>query len=390
MTFRRCEFFNNWATQLGGGGLYVRGTSNVSECNFVNNHAEGPGGGLLAEGHVSLETCRFTGNTADEGGGLSAYGDGLVVVDTSFDDNEASLGGAVWTATSDSATFKRCLFDRNNAVVGGGVAAEGDADFLLDRCEFTRNIATVGGGLSTADHVGTAGVKSGLFGENLAYAYGGGIAAGSGPLRVENCTIAYNRAESLGGGIVAGNDTSILNSIVWGNVADSRGKGWSDEVAQIEGIEFADIQYSNVQGWSGVHGGDSNMNIDPVFLDPVDPDGPYGPLEANFHLQPDSPCINAGLTETIDPVPWNPPPTALDLDGKPRVLCGQVDMGAYELGLMGDVDCDFVVDLDDFAIWTQCAFGPGEPGLCSPFDADGDGDNDLRDVAALFRVFLAP
>jgi hypothetical protein len=113
-------------------------------------------------------------------------------------------------------------------------------------------------------------------------------------------------------------------------------------------------------------------------------------MEPNFHLLPDSPCINAGLTETVDPGPWGPPPPNLDLEGNPRVLCKAVDMGANEFGLTGDVDCNLRVDLKDFSVWPQCAFGPGAPGLCSVFDADGDGDIDLRDAAALFRAFSRP
>jgi predicted outer membrane repeat protein len=44
----------------------------------------------------------------------------------------------------------------------------------------------------------------------------------------------------------------------------------------------------------------------------------------DYHLLPDSPCINAG-----DPdYPFDPNET--DLDGKPRVIGGRIDMGAYE------------------------------------------------------------
>jgi hypothetical protein len=295
--------------------------------------------------------------------------------------------GSVSAGSYFAARFERCRFSHNSAYTGGGVAALGAADFLFDRCEFKYNFATIGAGLCTLDGHADTRVTNCLFAGNRGYAYGGGIAGGAGVLLADNCTLVNNTADALGAAIIAGPETTITNSIIWDNVVDAGGGARTDEIAQIEGIEFATINYSDVQGWSGTYGGDGNIGFDPMFVDPVDADGPWGPLEPDFRLLTDSPCINAGLTETIDWGPWDPPPPNLDLDGNPRALCDHADMGAYEFGLMGDVDCNLRVDLEDFSSWAQCAFGPGAPGHCPAFDADGDGDIDLRDAAALFRLF---
>jgi hypothetical protein len=298
-----------------------------------------------------------------------------------------------------------CTFGENEALSGAAIAV-GGGHIDIFRSRILRGFAFVGGGLAITEMDSQVAMVSSLVAENRADAYGGGVAGGSGGLALTNCTVANNTAGVLGSGIIVGEPTAIHNSIVWGNEAGGR----ANETAQIEGIEFADIHYSNVQGWSGQYGGEGNMGVDPMF---VDPDGQYGPLEADFRLQADSPCINAGLYETIDPVPWNIPPPDLDLDGKPRVLCGNIDLGAYEFGLLGDVDCNFAVDLDDFAAWASCATGPSaadttgtaathEPSppplsqeergstACAAFDADGDGDKDLRDLAAVFSGFSMP
>jgi len=64
---------------------------------------------------------------------------------------------------------------------------------------------------------------------------------------------------------------------------------------------------------TGVQG---NISADPLFLDSHDLD---------FHLQPDSPCVNAGNPNFIPEV------NATDIDGQPRLANGCVDIGVDEI-----------------------------------------------------------
>ena len=61
------------------------------------------------------------------------------------------------------------------------------------------------------------------------------------------------------------------------------------------------------------------ISSDPLFVNAA---------AGDFHLQTNSPCRNTGTNET-----WMV--GALDLDGKPRIAGGIVDMGAFEIPTVG-------------------------------------------------------
>ena len=69
------------------------------------------------------------------------------------------------------------------------------------------------------------------------------------------------------------------------------------------------------------------MNEDPLLV---------ASNTAHYRLAPGSPCIDIG-----DPG-FVPEPNATDREGHARVLCGQVDMGAYEYGI-GDFHRTFEI-----------------------------------------------
>ncbi len=92
----------------------------------------------------------------------------------------------------------------------------------------------------------------------------------------------------------------ITYNNVWGNTYNY----WIDE-------------YESPFDLTGIQG---NISADPLFVDSAN---------GNFHLQPLSPCIDAG-----DPAAHYPGLT--DIDGQPRVFGPRVDMGADELHYAAD------------------------------------------------------
>lgn len=74
--------------------------------------------------------------------------------------------------------------------------------------------------------------------------------------------------------------------------------------------------YSSFSAWARATGNDSHSHFaDPHFIDPV---------KSNFHLQPSSPGINAGLNAAVQVAGER------DLDGAPRVAGSRIDIGCYE------------------------------------------------------------
>jgi hypothetical protein len=82
-----------------------------------------------------------------------------------------------------------------------------------------------------------------------------------------------------------------------------------------------------------------------------------------------------------------------ELTGKsPPVLMQEEMLFGLAPGVLGDVDCNGIVDLNDFRAVAGCVGGADRVVSlgCEGVDFDADGDVDLVDVAALQRAFARP
>lgn len=381
VTLRASTFRDN----LDVGASLRGGVIEVSDCAFTRN-----GGGLIANGRVTVSNCLVYENKYGAG-----FGGEPTVVDCAFFRNDfrgLSFGG-------DPATMINCAVIDN-----GGPGMETGGNPTVIGSLFMNNW---GSGLSA--HAGTTTlIDCAVLGNT-----GWGVFVFYAGLRMNNCIVSGNHsssADGMGAGIaidhasvlinnstIAGNyaavgidlDTEgrviLNNSIVWGNTHIIQ----SGESAQIfVGHETAtvDVDYSLIEGWTGSFGGVGNAGDDPRFVDADGADDTPGTADDDLRLLPDSPAINAGDPTLV------PQPGETDFDGRPRILCGQVDIGAFEFGI-GDHDCDGVADLFDFAAWPSCMTGPNNGPhdiACETFDFDADADIDLADFAAFHRLFNGP
>jgi hypothetical protein len=313
----------------------------------------------------TVTNCAFSGNTATVsgvGGGMHNFDSSPVVTDCTFNGNAAEYGGGMSNWYGNSAVTN-CTFNGNTAAYGGGMVND-SGSATVTGCAFIANSATDDGG--------------GM------YSY---VASPT----VTNCTFSANTGATGDGMYISFGSPTVTNCILWGDGAN--------EVVNNE-LGTPAIGFSDVQGGLpvGAVDGGGNFDLDPMFvrLPNPGPDGTWDGVDDDYgdlRLQAGSPCIDTG-----DPA-FVAQPGETDLDGHARVLCGRVDMGAYEFGI-GDYDCDQVVDLADFSSWQACMAGPLDSAAfhstidirqstigCESFDFDGDGSVSLLDFSGFQRVF---
>ncbi|NIP28838.1 MAG: hypothetical protein GWN67_19575, partial [Phycisphaerae bacterium] len=353
-TFTGNSVLNDYRFFEGGGGIYnLHATSNLIDCTFIGNSSY-RGGGMLNLSHndMSLTGCVFIENSADNyGGGLYIANPKTILTDCIFSNNSAVRGGGMYNVV-DSASLNRCMFNGNSAVKGGGIYNGIYSTITLKNC-------LVSGNSAEDQYSGPLIIFPPVYG------FGGGIYDEYGGTEVINCSFTENRASGEGGAIwlkypepspplppfpihgevtisdtmkeipstMEVNDSNvslISNCIIWGN-QDSDGDGELSQI-RIDPNEIpVVINYNCIEGWSGNLEGTGNIDADPCFVQPGFWDviwssryPEYIWYEGHFQLLPESLCIDAGDPNYVDE------PNEMDLDGRPRVIDGRIDMGAYE------------------------------------------------------------
>ena len=322
------------------------------------------------------------------GGGIMMRGAGPTIVNCIIDRNTAEGGGgAINCDTISRPLISGCTISRNVGMSGGGILCNGlGSDATIIHCTITENSTTwlEGGGVYCTGNNTT--ITNCLIAGNVSLSHGGGIMYRGGDPPIVNCTIVGNTAVEIGGGVFceSGVFLDFRNCIFWANSAP-----FGAQMAVRRSTSTLAVAYCDVQGGRAgvftengpvVAWGAGNFDLEPRFRDAP---------SADFHLRPDSPCIEAG-DEFL--VPLN---LTEDLDGNPRVVddpctpnppTGVVDVGVYEfqLACRADLDGSGTVDRGDLEILLADFGCTG--GSC-PGDIDCDGDTDLADLGILLATF---
>jgi parallel beta-helix repeat protein len=229
----------------------------------------------------------------------------------------------LWSGGAYGGALYNCTLNNNSAIFaylsGQGSGAIGST---LYNCTLTGNSGSAAGAWCT------------LYNCTLTGNYDGGAYHST----LYNCTLTGNSAY-YGGGVY---DSTLYNCIVFFNSATA-------------GANYDTNSTLNYCCTTPDPGGTGNITNEPLFISLT---------TGNTRLQSNSPCINAGNNAYVS--------TATDLDGRPRIVDGTVDMGAFEFqpGISGA----FIGWLHQYGLPTN--------GSADSADSDGDGMNNLQEWIA--------
>jgi len=344
VSIRNCYFVNNKASNIGG-GTYI---SNASRITFTGNTITGNSSNHGSGAYINDSSIViFTDNTITENNcsnrGSSAYiydSSNVLFSGNTVTGNSAKFVGGVYIYHASTVTFRENIITKNSSGSDGG----GAYIFLVSELTFTDNIfsgnrskSTINSGGGAYIHVSKVTFTSNTITENSSWCVGGGIYLyAEKALNFVNNTVAQNTSNQGGAGIHlripdATGTFKFQNNIICNNISQS---DYSD--IYIEGFGQELIAHNNIFSdakalWTDAS---NNRDIDPLFFDPDNND---------FHLKPNSPCINAGN-------PNAPELPAFDLDDNPRI--GLPDIGAYEFSDSAkhpaDIDNNWTIDASEF------------------------------------------
>lgn len=298
-------------TYYSGGGVFVNGTSPTIANNVIqNNSACNSGGGIgVSDGSPIIKNNTITGNFQSScvggpgGGGIAVLGYGKAkIIGNKIENNSWPFdnGGGIALDGAGTPTIMNNIISNNSSPEGGqggGLSMVNASNALVVQNLFYGNTAFLGGAIYISVPYGNVGPVL----VNNTFVGGSGVSEGS--------------AAWVGG---FDNQVRFFNNLMIGLTGQNA--VYCDDTFSPQPPTFTNNDSYSPNG-TGLEGtctnegsGNGNISRDPLFVNPS---------SNNYQLQSGSPAINAGDRSA-------PRLPKKDLAGKPRIVNGAVDIGAYE------------------------------------------------------------
>lgn len=319
----------NTAAGVGGAYIYSRGTTTLTNNTIRDNAVSGAYaslGGLFVVGvTVRLHQNTIIGNDGgDHVGGAEVHGVIIDLTDNTISHNSAGTIGALYfiSASDGESVFTLTGNTISHNIGRGAWGGVVFTSFVPTSVTLTNNVISNNAAIDEELRTGGPGGGLGLDGLHQAHLLQ--------RLTMTNNTITGNRAFTEGGGVwlrLWKEDVRahMYNNIIWGNQAAQGADLWLDNDGDGDRLRSPVNLFNNDLDQSAAGTfitvpfviDPSNLNnVDPLFVDAVHDD---------YHVQAGSPVIDRGANNA----PGRP---ATDKDGKPRIIGGTVDLGAFEFG----------------------------------------------------------
>ena len=287
------QIFNNGANVGGGIAVFKGGKLTILNSDIYGNNAAG---GLIPQ-HPDPENFPLYGG----GGGLyQQFSDSLIIKNSNFEDNNTSgIGGGLAIYYSSDIVLENVNIKGNESGgAGGGICflRSDNINYTSGMIRDNRSNSNSGGGIMMGTETFDASIIINAtfnrlnFINNYAQVGGGGLMLWSAEVNVYNSTFSQNEANDnngvdnwSGGGLSSHSmaEPNIINSIFYDNYPNS--------LYHPSTSSSMSVKYSLLEEF---HTGVENLvEIDPLFNDPENGD---------FTLQPNSPCIDAGISDFDD------------------------------------------------------------------------------------------
>lgn len=284
------------AQNFEGGGLHlVNSSPKVRWVLFYDNLAYSGGAIFCGRSNPVLRYVGYLQNGAYNGGAIYATNHSILSLEFNnvWDNLALTDGGGLYADQNTSVTVMHSRFLNNDATDGGGMMLTGNSNMLAISSIFSGNVA---GGLAGA--IGTKGTVS---------------------LDLVNVTVAANDAATGGGILTETGHINIRNSILWGNTAVNQITTERVQFSPGPGTTWS-LDYTCLEGWSDLYGGEHNTGADPEFVNNS------GQLGTDLRVKAGSSMIDAGNNDYLDNLDvagrGNGPPAqiALDVNEDPRLV----------------------------------------------------------------------